>query len=183
MLSFEYLTTNTCIVTTQNWYCIVEEQDMQQDGFAKRLQQVRLERNYTQQQLANITHISVQTIRNYEQGVSEPISLYLLELAKALDVTPENLLIGENNMHSYSAAIKTELTQLMDFKSIAEIKDSELNSTILSHLEMSEELVSDITEDWNGKSIFKRTKGHNGTKVYENASADGTVAPRTDQSH
>lgn len=136
--------------------------------FAERLKQERSRRRYTQQQLASITQISVQTIRNYEQGVCEPISLYLLELAKALDVTPEFLLIGDNNMNSYSAAIKTELMQLNDFKSISEIKDSELNSTILSHLEMSEELVSDITEDWNGKSIFKRTKifDEKSTEVY-----------------
>lgn len=133
-----------------------------QEIFAERLKQIRSQRKYTQQQLASITQISVQTIRNYEQNICEPISAYLLELAKALDITPEYLLNGDNNMNSYSEAIKTELMQLNDYNSISEIKGSELNATILSHLEMSEELVSAITDDWNGKNIFKRIEENNG---------------------
>lgn len=109
--------------------------------FAERLKKCRKEKGYTQDQLAKITNISVQTIRNYEQDLNEPIARYLLEMAKALDVTPEYLLIGENNMNNYTAAIKAELMQLADYDKIVEIKNAELNSTVLDHLEMSEELV------------------------------------------
>ena len=106
--------------------------------FADRLKELRNIRNYTQEELGKITNISVQSIRRYEQGrLNEEQSAYnLLQLAKALDVTPEYLLIGDNNMTSYTEAIKRELKQLNDYGQISEIKETELNSTILSHLEM-----------------------------------------------
>lgn len=127
-------------------------------SFAKRIKQIRHDREYTQQQLADIIRVSVHTISNYEQGVCMPNSIVLLELAKALDVTPEFLLLGENNMNNYTNAIKTELLQLKDYATIAEIKSHELNSIILSHLEMSEELVETIRNQWNTAGIFKRKK-------------------------
>lgn len=125
-----------------------------EETFAERLKRIRSQRNFTQEQLAEISEISVQTIRNYEQGISNPVSEYLLNLAKVLDVTPENLLLGGNNMKTYTDAIKVELMQLDDFNKISEIKNEEFNSTILSHLEMDEELISAITKDWNTKGIF-----------------------------
>lgn len=36
-----------------------------EESFAKRLKRIRSQRNFTQEQLAKITKISVQTIRNY----------------------------------------------------------------------------------------------------------------------
>lgn len=36
------------------------------------------------------------------------------------------------------------------------LKKTELNSTILSHLEMSNDLVDAVKTDWNAKGIFKR---------------------------
>ena len=78
------------------------------------LEELRNIRNYTQEELGKITNISVQSIRRYEQGRlnEEPSAYNLLQLAKALDVTPEYLLIGDNNMTSYTEAIKRELKQL-----------------------------------------------------------------------
>lgn len=126
-----------------------------EETFAERLKRIRSQRNYTQEQLAEISEISVQTIRNYEQGISKnPVSEYLLNLAKVLDVTPEYLLLGGNNMTTYTNAIKTELMQLNNFNKISEIKNEEFNSTILSHLELDEELISAITKHWNTKGIF-----------------------------
>lgn len=126
--------------------------------FADRLKELRNIRNYTQEELGKITNISVQSIRRYEQGRlnEEPSAYNLLQLAKALDVTPEYLLIGDNNMTSYTEAIKRELKQLNDYGQISEIKETELNSTILSHLEMSNDLVDAVKTDWNAKGIFKR---------------------------
>lgn len=126
--------------------------------FAKRLKQLRNARGYTQQELADIANIPVHTIRNYEQDICKPITKNLLELAKILDVTPEYILLGENNMFNYTIAIKNELLQLKDFKKIAMIKEEELNSTILSHLEMNEELVEDIRTEWNKAGIFKKER-------------------------
>lgn len=128
-----------------------------ENTFANRLKELRNIRNYTQEVLGKITNISVQSIRRYEQGKlnEEPSAYNLLQLAKALDVTPEYLLIGDNNMSSYTDAIKRELKQLHDYELISEIKDTDLNSTILAHLEMSNELVDDIKKDWDKKGIFK----------------------------
>ena len=140
-----------------------------EETFAERLKRIRNQRNYTQEKLAKITGISVQTIRNYEQRKNEQIAVYLLDLAKALDVTPEYLLLGENNMNSYTNAIKVELMQLTDYDKISEIKNEEFNATILSHLEMSDELISAIKKDWNGKHIFKRSKIVKGKAVKEDS--------------
>ena len=152
--------------------------------FADRLKELRNIRNYTQEELGKITNISVQSIRRYEQGRlnEEPRAYNLLQLAKALDVTPEYLLIGDNNMTSYTEAIKRELKQLNDYGQISEIKETELNSTILSHLEMSNDLVDAVKTDWNAKGIFKRiekeedkqivvelTKDYDGHIVFQDA--------------
>ena len=127
---------------------------MEAETFAARLKRIREENKYTQVQLAEITIISVQTIRNYEQERSVPVSEYLLELAKALDVTPEYLLKGDNDMNSYTQAIKTELAQLNSFSQIEEIYSEDLNSTILAHLEMSDALISSLKHIWEGKKLF-----------------------------
>ena len=75
-----------------------------------------------------------------------------------LEVQPakRNFETGDNNMTSYTEAIKRELKQLNDYGQISEIKETELNSTILSHLEMSNDLVDAVKTDWNAKGIFKR---------------------------
>ena len=68
----------------------------------------------------------------------------------------KDIIRGDNNMTSYTEAIKRELKQLNDYGQISEIKETELNSTILSHLEMSNDLVDAVKTDWNAKGIFKR---------------------------
>lgn len=124
--------------------------------FAKRLKELRNSRHFTQEQLAVITNIYVGTIRKYEQDTCKPLALNLLKLANALDVTPEYLLLGENNMNTYTEAIKKELLQLNEYDKIFQIKREKLNSTILSHLELAEDLIDDITTAWNSAGIFKR---------------------------
>lgn len=134
---------------------------MKTESFAARLKRIRNERGYTQEQLARITLISVQTIRNYEQGHNEPISSYLLDLAQALDITPEYLLKESMNMKTYTNAIKTELSQINNFEQLVEIKHENLNATVLPHLELSEELVSDIKDAWEEKNLFVQSKTFN----------------------
>lgn len=127
---------------------------MTEKTFAERLKQTRNDRHYTQAQLAVLINVATKTISNYEQGISEPITRHLLEIAKVLDVTPEYLLLGDNNMNTYTEAIKKELLQLTQFSQIEQIKHQELNAAILSHLEMSEELVNEITSAWNTSGMF-----------------------------
>lgn len=125
------------------------------ETFAQRLKRIRNERKYTQEKLGQISNIVSKTIQNYEQGKNDPSAYNLLSLAQALDVTPEYLLKGNNDMNNYTKAIKVELRQLNDFVQIAEIRKAELNSVILAHLELSEGLVSDIQDDWNQKRMFR----------------------------
>lgn len=143
---------------------------MDNESFNLRLKQTRKKRGYTQEGLAQIANVSVQTIRNYEQGVSKPVAAYLLYLARSLDVTPEYLLLGDDNMNNYTSAVKKELQQLSTFSQIKEIRDKELNSVILSHLEMSEDLVEGIKSEWEQKKIFKKQiKGDDGTTLIEDS--------------
>ena len=69
---------------------------------------------------------------------------------------------------NYTSAVKKELQQLSTFSQIKEIRDKELNSVILSHLEMSEDLVEGIKSEWEQKKIFKKQiKGDDGTTLIE----------------
>lgn len=129
---------------------------MENNSFAGRLQSVRKKRGYTQEQLAEITGISIGSIRRYEQNRNNeyPNAVYLLYLAEALDVTPEYLLNGEEKMNNYTNAIMSELKQIDSLERIKEIKAKELDSKILSHLELSEKLVTEIKQAWEAKRIF-----------------------------
>lgn len=136
---------------------------MNKETFAERLKRLRKENNFTQKQLAAITEISLQTIRNYEQKNSEPISIYLLKLAQSLDVTPEYLLKGDNDVNNYTEAIKLELQQLESYEQIQTIYAEEFNASILSHLEMTDSLITEIRDVWLSKKIFVRQDENNHT--------------------
>ena len=101
-------------------------------------------------------------------------------LIKYLDVFLRNLLrlyirrTGSNSKcissDNYTSAVKKELQQLSTFSQIKEIRDKELNSVILSHLEMSEDLVEGIKSEWEQKKIFKKQiKGDDGTTLIEDS--------------
>ena len=124
-------------------------------AFASRLKEMRKRRGYTQKQLATITQISVQSIRHYEQEGQYPNSEYLLLLAEALDITAEFLLRGSDRMNIYTEAVKRELKALSNFEQIKQIKEKELNSTILAQLELSETLISEVREEWKNKKVLK----------------------------
>ena len=129
------------------------------ESFSDRLKRIRTKRNYTQAELANIVKVATKTISNYEQGRSEPQSKLLLDLAQVLDVTPEYLLLGENNMNKYTRAVLSELEQLTTFQQIKQIKDEEFNATILSHLEITNDIVDTITKKWNSLYIVYKDDG------------------------
>lgn len=85
---------------------------MTEETFAERLKRIRKENRYTQRELASISNISLQTIRNYEQGVSEPISRYLIELSLILEVSPEYLLFGNDDTNACQIEMKSERFKL-----------------------------------------------------------------------
>lgn len=122
--------------------------------FSKRLKNARTSRKYTQKQLAAESGVYLKTIQRYE-NVAEgnpvnPIALNLLYLSQALDITPEYLLLGEENMNIYMRALKTELLAL-SIKEIHDYHKQKLTDKVLSHLKLTDEFIEEIRAEWNMK--------------------------------
>ena len=72
--------------------------------FAEKLKAARLDKGYTQKQLAEISHVALRTIVSYEKGDSYPRKRETYaELAKALDVE-KNYLLTEDEEFVVNAA-------------------------------------------------------------------------------
>lgn len=61
--------------------------------FGKRLKQIRLDRNLTQEQLATKTTVSVDLISNIERGVNAPSFRTLAKLSSTLNIDVSNLFL------------------------------------------------------------------------------------------
>lgn len=59
--------------------------------FNKRLREIRMKCNFTQQKLADSADIALRTYQNYEQGIREPSFYTLFKLAETLDVSLDYL--------------------------------------------------------------------------------------------
>jgi transcriptional regulator with XRE-family HTH domain len=82
-----------------------------------RVRAYRLERRLTQEQLAEKLGRAVETISNLERGISTPSDATLHRLARALEVSVEDLLVerssrGRNRPIEYFRA--TELLKMLD---------------------------------------------------------------------
>lgn len=71
----------------------MSELEMKQVG--TNIRALRKKRNMTQKQLADITGLATITIQQYERGVREPRFDNLSRIAKALDVSPLLLTVGQ----------------------------------------------------------------------------------------
>lgn len=60
--------------------------------FGKRLRSVRIEKNITQEKLAEAAAVALRTYQCYEQGVRKPSFEILVRLADELDVSTDYLL-------------------------------------------------------------------------------------------
>ena len=65
--------------------------------FGRRLQVLRRQAGLTQEQLAEVTHISVDFLSLVERGINAPSFENLEKLAKALDVSVRELFSFEEN--------------------------------------------------------------------------------------
>lgn len=61
------------------------------EHFGKRLQQLRLEAGFTQEQLADEIGVTIESISNIERGIHGPKFETLEKLAAALDITVKEL--------------------------------------------------------------------------------------------
>lgn len=63
--------------------------------FNKRLRTVRMQRNITQQSIADTVGIALRTYQCYEQGTREPSLSTLVKIADALTISTDYLLCRE----------------------------------------------------------------------------------------
>jgi len=80
------------------------------------IRKIRESKNISQKDLAEAVQLSPKTIQNYEQGVRSPRYEQIKDIAQALGVTEQNLLMIEGN-------IEIDSTQLFLEKLSSEISD------------------------------------------------------------
>lgn len=102
-------------------------------NFSKRLAQIRKDKGYSQQTLADAVGVHVNQIKRYEGGITQPTLDTLIALAKALCVTLDGLVFAEEEQGA-SANLR------MQFKAIEGMDEHEkqlasevLDSLILRH--------------------------------------------------
>ncbi len=61
-------------------------------SFPTKLKELRLARNLTQKQLAELIEVSPKTYRNYEAGKTKPRIAIYVKIVKALEITSDELL-------------------------------------------------------------------------------------------
>lgn len=66
-------------------------------NFAQRLEALRLEKGYTQEELAKLVNITQPAYCAYERGVNLPHKNTQIQLAKVLGVTVAELMLGKVN--------------------------------------------------------------------------------------
>ena len=66
------------------------------NGFPARMAELRKEKGFTQQQLAERVGVHVQQLKRYEGGVSQPTLDVIRNLAMALGVSSDQLLFGKD---------------------------------------------------------------------------------------
>lgn len=79
----------------------------------------------------------------------------LLRLAEALDVTPEWLLLGEEDMKIYMTKLESELKALTSDEIIYYHKQP-LTDKILSHLKLTDDFIDNIHEHWKNNTFRSR---------------------------
>lgn len=101
--------------------------------FPARLIQLRRERALTQQALADAVEIHVNQIRRYEAGQAQPTLEALIRLAKALHVTLDSLVFGDD-ARGPDEDFRLQFEALRDFTPDEKrIAQELLDSLILKH--------------------------------------------------
>lgn len=124
-----------------------------------RLKEARSE-IYTQQQLAEKSGVSLKTIQRLENiekmddpaAEPKPLASNLLMLSQALDITPEYLLFGDENMNIYMMKLEDELKKL----SIEEIRyyhKQKMTDKVLCHLKLTDSFVTNIQQYWRTHTL------------------------------
>ena len=73
--------------------------------FGKRLRAMRIKRNFTQPQLAELIDVALRTYQGYEGGTRSPSFDTLVKLANILDVSIDFLLGRDDWMKSHGVSV------------------------------------------------------------------------------
>ena len=96
-------------------------------GIGNRIKELRNQKRLTQAELGAMVGLSYVQIGRYEIGKSEPASVMLSKLAKALDTTADYLVSDDDNDEAIAA-------QLTDRELLKQFKEVELFSPEDKHL-------------------------------------------------
>lgn len=115
---------------------------------------------YTQKELAEKSGVALRTIQRLENIKKEknsdneqkPLASNLLLLSQALDVTPEYLLFGDENMNIYMGILEKELKQLT-VEEIRYYHRQKITDKILCHLRLTDSFVENIQQYWKENTI------------------------------
>ena len=121
----------------------------------KVIKQLRIERNITQEELANELNVSIQTISRWENSVNCPDLSMVPLIALFFDVTTDYLLGVERRAKSMKKLLKTVETFELETKKEAEDMANEFKKSkfpVLKDYNISEA---------NGKIILEATKEFN----------------------
>ena len=92
--------------------------------FGKRLKELRLERQLTQEELAKELNVSPSTISLYESGNREPSSVFIVAVARYFHVSSDYLLgLQESDSHLTNTNMESFVRQFLDlyFKNYGKI--------------------------------------------------------------
>lgn len=65
---------------------------------SKQIKDLRKQHNYTQEELAEKLNTSRQTVSKWEQGISEPDLIMLMQLSQLFSVSTDYLITGSDNI-------------------------------------------------------------------------------------
>ena len=73
--------------------------------FNKRLRQMRMKRNLTQQAMADLIHVALRSYQCYETGTRTPSYVLLVQIADVLDVSLDYLLGRDDFMKAHAIPV------------------------------------------------------------------------------
>ena len=111
---------------------------MDQEKIGKFISKVRKEKNITQEQLADKLHITNRAISKWENGICLPDVSIMMELCKILDISINDLFIGEKTKNN-------ENSKKLEENILNLLKKEELQNKKLMRYELVIGLLSSIT--------------------------------------
>lgn len=79
----------------------------------RRIQQLRKHHGYTQEQLAEMMHVSIQMISNLERGIKAIRIDNLIHLSQLLEVSTDYILTGKENQQDFNS-LTSRISRLSD---------------------------------------------------------------------